>query len=282
MAMIGEWVKLVSVRERPAGVWLDAGELGEVLLPRREMPDDHVLGGEVEVFLHTDSDDRPVAAARRPLVMPGSWGMLRCVAVSKVGTFMDWGLTKDLLVPYGEQTTRMQTGRSYPVWVKVDAVTERIVGSTRIARHLGQRSHSFRAGEAVKLVIVARTKLGYQAVVDNQHIGMLFADRVFEDLRIGEHRDGFIAAVRPDGKIDLSLHQAGRARVDDLQKQILTELDGRGGFWGIGDHSSPAEIREELGVSKRAFKQAVGALLKKGEVKLETGGMRRSRSDASG
>ena len=274
MAKIGDWVVLKSVREHPAGVYLDAGELGEVLLPRREIPDGHGLGDEVAVFLHKDSEDRPVACARRPRVMPGSWGMLKCVSVSKVGAFVDWGLAKDLLVPFREQTARMIEGRHYPVWVKLDGVSQRIIGTTRISRQLDRMAHRFQPGDPVELVIYGKSPLGYKAVVNESWSGLLFADAVFEDLRIGERRTGFVKTVRGDGKLDVSLTPPGRARVDDLEKQILAELKARGGFWAIGDHSEPEEIREELGTSKRAFKQAVGALLKKRRIKMDGRGLR--------
>lgn len=274
MAKIGDWVVLKSVRERPAGVYLDAGDLGEVLLPRKEIPDGHAVGDDLSVFLHTDSEDRPVACARKPRVMPGEWGLLRCVSVSKAGAFMDWGLAKDLLVPFREQTTRMIEGRHYPVWVKVDTVSQRIIGSARIARQLDRMTHRLRAGDPVELVIFGKSPLGFKAVVNGAWSGLLFADAVFEDLRIGERRDGFVKSVRPDGKLDVSLHPPGRARVDDLEKLILAELKARGGFWAIGDHTPPDEIRDELGASKRAFKQAVGALLKKRRIRMDDRGIR--------
>lgn len=274
MANIGDWVILKSVRERPAGMYLDAGDLGEVLLPRREMPVAHVVGDEVQVFLHTDSEDRPVACARRPLVMPGAWGLLRCVSVSKSGSFMDWGLAKDLLVPFREQTTRMTEGKHYAVWVKVDKVSQRIIGTMRISRELDRMTHRFQPGDPVELVIYGKSPLGYKAVVNGTWSGLLFADAVFEDLRLGERRDGFVKTVRPDGKLDVSLTPPGRARVDNLEQQILAELKARGGFWAIGDHTPPDEIREELGASKRAFKEAVGALLRKRLIKLDGRGMR--------
>jgi len=274
MARIGDRVVLKSVRERPAGMYLDAGEMGEILLPRREIPEGHEIGDEVLVFLYTDSEDRPVACPKIPRVMPGSWGLLRCVSVSKAGAFMDWGLAKDLLVPFREQTARMIEGRHYPVWVKVDSVSQRIIGTTRLSRELDRTPHSLRVGDEVELVVFARTPLGYKAVVNGAHSALLFANDVFEELRIGERRTGYIREVRSDGKLDATLQAPGRARVDDLEKQILGELTARGGFWAIGDHTPADEIREELGVSKRTFKQAVGALLKKRRIRMDERGIR--------
>lgn len=274
MAKIGERVALRVVRAKPFGLYLDGGELGEVLLPRKEVPEGAEPGGQLEVFLHTDSEDRPVATRRFPKAMPGTCAMMKCVASTAVGGFVDWGLDKDLLVPFREQATRMIPGRSYLVWVRVDATSGRLVGSTRISRHLDKKPHSFKPGDEVALVIFARTDMGYKAIVNGSHSGLLFAEGVFQELRPGEKTKGYIAAVRPDGKLDLTLHPATRARVTDLESRILAELDARGGFWAIGDHSPAEEIHDELGVSKRTFKQAIGALWKKQRITIEDRGIR--------
>jgi uncharacterized protein len=263
MAMIGERVALKVLREKSFGLYLDGGELGEVLLPHKEVPKNNVIGGDLEVFLYTDSEDRPVATCKVPKAMPGEIAKLKCVAVSDFGAFLDWGLAKDLLVPFREQSGRMEVGRSYLVHVRVDEVSGRIVATTRIARQLDRTPHSYKPGDPVELLVFGKSELGYKAAVDGKHSGLLFAEHVFQPLQQGEKLNGFIAAVRADGKLDLSLHPSGRARVNDLEQNILAELKARGGFWAIGDHSPAAEIRDELGVSKRTFKQAIGALLRK-------------------
>lgn len=278
MAKIGERASLRILREKSFGLYLDGGELGEVLLPHREVPKDNRIGGLIDVFIHTDSEDRPVATLRKPRAMPGSFARMPCVSVTDVGAFVDWGLAKDLLVPFREQASRMQPGRSYLVFVKLDEVSGRIVGSTRISRHLDRTPHAFRPGEEVDLVIFGKTALGYKAIVNGTHSGLLFGDGVFQDLQPGEKTRGYIAAVRPDGKLDLSLHPPGRARVESLEDRILAELAARGGFWALGDHSPAAEIHDELGVSKRTFKQTLGALLKKHRITIENHGIR-LRSD---
>ena len=251
------------MREKPAGLYLDAGDLGEVLLPRAEVRPDDAIGGVIDVFLHTDSEDRPVATRRVPRAWPGGFARMRCVASTAVGAFVDWGLTKDLLVPFREQDARMETGKTYFVYVLVDAASQRIIGSTRIGRHLDRRPHAFKPGDPVELVVFRRSPLGWLAVVDGKHSGLLHADRVMQPLQIGERIEGHIAAVRPDGKLDLAPVPAGRRRISQFEDQLLAELNARGGFWAIGDDTPAAEIREELGVSKRTFKQAIGALLKR-------------------
>lgn len=274
MAKIGEVASLKILREKSFGLYLDGGELGEVLLPHREVPKDNVIGGMLEVFLYTDSEDRPVATLKRPKAMPGEFAKLKCLAVTGVGAFLDWGLPKDLLVPFGEQKTRMEPGKSHLVHVHVDEVSGRIIASARLSRHLDQTPHSYQPGEEVDLIIFAKTDLGYKAIVNGSHSGLLFADGVFQALQAGEKTKGYISGIRADGKIDLTLHAPGRARVANLEERIVAELGARGGFWGIGDHCSAAEIHDELGVSKRSFKQAVGALFKKRLILIEERGIR--------
>jgi predicted RNA-binding protein (virulence factor B family) len=274
MAKIGERASLKVLREKSFGLFLDGEDLGEILLPHKEVPRDNVIGGFLDVFLYHDSEDRPVATVKEPLVMPGGVARLKCVAITGVGAFLDWGLDKDLLVPFREQKAKMEVGRSYLVHVHVDDVSGRIVASMRVGRHLDHGPHDFKPGQPVDLVIFGKTALGYKAVVDGTHSGLLFTEGVFQDLQPGERCQGFIAAVRDDQKIDLSLHAPGRDKVSTLEETILAELNARGGFWALGDHSPAAEIHAELGVSKRTFKQSIGALLRKGVIQIGERGIR--------
>ena len=274
MAAIGERASLQILHEKSFGLFLDGGESGEILLPRREMPIKWALGDFVDVFLYNDSEDRPVATLKSPKVMPGQFARLKCVAITGVGAFLDWGLPKDLLVPFREQKVRMDVGKNYIVHVHVDEQTSRIVASTRIARYMDQTPPDYRLEQQVDLIVFGKTDLGYKVIIDGTHSGLLFANEVFQDLQPGESLAGYITAIRPDGKINVSLHAAGRAKVDDLEGQILRELEARGGFWPLGDHSPAAEINDELGVSKRTFKQATGALFKKGRIAIEKNGIR--------
>jgi len=274
MAKIGERASLKILREKSFGLYLDGGELGEVLLPHREVPKDNVIGADLDVFVYTDSEDRPVATLAKPKAMPGEFARLKCVEVTGVGAFLDWGLPKDLLVPFREQKARMEPGRTYLVRVHFDEVSGRIMASTRITRFLDKTPHHFKPGDEVDLVIFAKTDLGYKAIVNGTHSGLLFAEGVFQELQLGEKTKGYIAGVRPDGKIDLTLHASGRGKVMSLEERVLAELEARGGFWAIGDHSSAAEIHDELGVSKRTFKQAIGGLFKKGSISIEDRGIR--------
>lgn len=274
MAKIGERASLQILHEKTFGLFLDGDELGEILLPRREMPVKWALGEFVDVFLYNDSEDRPVATLKAPKVMPGHFARLKCVAITGVGAFLDWGLPKDLLVPFREQKIRMDVGKCYIAHVHIDDQTGRIIASTRIARYMDLMPHDFRIEQEVDLIIFGKTDLGYKAIINGTHSGLLFANEVFQALQPGEALKGYITDIRPDGKINLSLHPPGRAKVDDLEDRILAEIEARGGFWAIGDHSPAAEINEELGVSKRTFKQASGALFKKGRIIIEKNGLR--------
>ena len=183
------------------------------------------------MFIYTDSEDRPVATVKTPKAMPGQFAKLKCVAVTGVGAFLDWGLAKELLVPFREQMARMEVGKSYLVHVHVDEVSGRIIASARIARQLDRTPHSFKPGDEVDLIIFGKTDLGYKAIINNAHSGLLFAEGVFQPLQPGEKTKGYIAAIRDDGKIDLTLHPTGRAKVIGLEERILAELHARGGFW---------------------------------------------------
>ena len=274
MITIGTRVSITVLREKPVGLFLDAENLGEILLPRREMPLEWAIGALVDVFIYLDSEDRLVATLKQPRAMPGQFAKLTCIAVTPVGAFLDWGLPKDLLVPFREQKTRMEVGKKYLVKVLVDEESHRIVATTRIARHIDLAPADFDPGQEVELTVYGKTPMGYKAIVNNTHTGLIFANEVFQELAQGEKLKGWIAALRSDGKIDLSLRPPGRERVDDLEKQIMGELIARGGFWALTDKSPATVIYEELGVSKRTFKQTLGALMKKRLVTLTDTGIR--------
>lgn len=272
MIQIGTRASLPVLREKPVGLFLDAENLGEILLPRREMPKEWALGALIDVFIYLDSEDRLVATLKQPRAMPGQFAKLSCIATTAVGAFLDWGLPKDLLVPFREQKTRMEVGKKYLVKVLVDEESRRIVATTRIARHIDQCEADFYPGQEVELTVYGKTPMGYKAIVNNTHTGMIYANGVFQELSQGEKLQAWIATLRSDGKIDLTLQPPGRERVDDLEKEIMGELVARGGFWAITDKTPAEEIYAELGVSKRTFKQTLGALLRKRLVtQTETG-----------
>lgn len=248
--------------------------MGEILLPRREMPKEWCLGGELSVFLYFDSEDRPIATMKWPHAVPGEFAYLKVIATTPVGAFLDWGLPKDLLLPFREQKERMEVGKSYVVRVLIDPENGRIIASRRLARYLDQTPKRYREGQEVDLLIYGKTDLGYKAIINGQHTGVLYANEVFRRIRAGESTKGYISLIREDGKIDLSLYAPGREKIKSLEEQLLEQLEARGGFWNLCD-SSPADvIHRELGVSKKAFKQATGALFRKKKIVIADDGIR--------
>lgn len=275
MAHIGERADLTILKDTTPGYFLDSeGELGEVLLPRPEVIGEVTVGSKVNVFIYTDSEDRPVATMHQPLIMPGEFACLDCITTTSIGSFMDWGLPKDLFVPFREQRIRMEAGKSYVVFAYLDESSDRIVASRRLNRHFSSETPTYETGEEVDLMIYAKTDLGYKAIINGKHSGVIFANDIYQKPAPGEKMKGYIKLVRPDGKIDLSIQKTGRARINDLESRILKELQERDGFWELCDSSPPQDIYDALEVSKKAFKQATGALYKKKSITIGKDGIR--------
>lgn len=277
-ASIGARALLTVVKESSPGFFLDAGgDLGNILLPRNEVHGPCKPGEKVDVFIYCDSEDRPVATMKRPKAMPGEFACLQCVATTGVGSFLDWGLAKDLLVPFREQSSRLDVGKSYVVYVYVDPESDRVVASRRINRFLSKDPPDYTPGQQVSLMVYAKTDLGYKAIINGRHSGVIFASEVFAKPAPGEQLTGYIAKLRSDGKIDLTLQapdQSKKDRIDELEARIEAELKRRGGFWPLCDSSPPEDIHRALGVSKKAFKRATGALFKKRKITIGKDGIR--------
>lgn len=272
MAKIGERIQLPFLREVNAGSFLDGGELGELLLPNNErLTDNREM---VEVFIYRDSEGRPIATEKMPSVLPGEFGVLPLVASNNNGAFLDWGLAKDLLLPYSEQRSLPRIGQPVVVYVYLDPKSERLVASQRIARHFAMEMPSYPEGAEVDIILFGKTEMGYKVIVDGKYSGLLFKNQVFEELFYADQLKGYVTQVRNDWKIDISLYALGNAKVETLEARIERELESRGGFWDIDDKSPPEKISLELGVSKKVFKKATGALFKKRKISFEDGGIR--------
>jgi predicted RNA-binding protein (virulence factor B family) len=269
MALIGRRNTLRIVREAPPGLYLDAGELGEVLLPGRYIPENVQPGDELDVFLYFDSEDRLVATTETPLAMVGDFVELHVISASRpVGAFLDWGLAKDLLLPMREQERPARVGQWVVVHVFEDPVSGRIVASSRLRRFLNKTPPTYKQGQRVNALIFGRTPLGFKAVVDHAHLGLLYEAETSANLRIGQTTHAYVRSVRSDGKIDLRLDRSGYKRVAPLTKQITDALEAKGGYLPLNDSSSPDEIRAMFDTSKKAFKQALGALLKERKIEF--------------
>ena len=269
MAAIGKFNKLQVSRQVAFGVYLDAGTLGEVLLPRAEVPADCKVGDVLEVFLYTDSEDRPIATTRRPRAQVGQTVSLRVAQVNHAGAFLDWGLPKDLLVPFNEQRVPMREGQNYVVHVFFDKPSGRIAASSRLDAFLNEDVSGFKPMQPVNLLISSRTDMGFKAVIDQTHLGLIFKSEVLQPLRIGQKLKGFVRRVREDGRIDLSLQLQGQAARDDLGERIIAHLQANGGRSELCDRSSPEDIHVVYKVSKGNYKKAIGGLLKKGLIAVE-------------
>jgi len=269
MAEIGKKNRLRIVKSVDFGVYLDGGEHGEILLPRPYLPETWAVGDVLEVFIYIDSEDHVIATTQRPRIMVGQCAYLKVKEVNDFGAFLDWGLSKDLLVPYSEQTTKMKQGNDYVVYCYLDEDSDRIAATTKLHHHLYEHDDEFEVGQAVKLLICGRTDMGFKAVINNTHLGLIFKGDAFKPLKYGMKLDGFIKSIRADGKIDLCLQQPGQVGKKDLADQILDHLKARGGTSTLTDKSSPDEIYQQFNVSKGSYKKALGALYKRRMIVIE-------------
>lgn len=283
MATIGRRNKISIVRESAPGLYLNGGELGEILLPGRYIPRDLKQGDKLDVFIYLDSNDRLVATTETPLAMVGEFACLKVVSVNQhIGAFLDWGLSKDLLLPFREHNGPLRVGEKVVVAVYLDSKTNRIVASARLRRHLSKDTPSYAPGQPVNLLVTGQTPLGYQVIVADAHEGLLYADRVSAPIEVGQKLKGFVRLVRPSGKIDVSLDSAGYQRVASLQLQIVQALERSGGRLPFDDNSSPETIRSTFGVSKKAFKQTLGALYKRRRIRFLHPGIELLDNSSSG
>jgi len=265
MVKLGEYNVLKVVKIVDFGIYLDGGDYwGEILLPKGEnAPKDCQEGDELSVFIYFDSEDRIIATMNSPKAVVGDFALLKVVGVSRVGAFLDWGLRKDLLVPFREQREKMVEGNDYLVYVYVDRTTDRIVASSKLGKFLNHEPSNYTVGEEVELLVSRQTDLGYSVIVNNTHEAILYRNEVFQPLAIGQRLKGYIKMLREDGKIDCILQKNdGHRQVDRLSALILEKLNANGGELAVSDKSDPSEIYELFGCSKKNYKKAVGGLFR--------------------
>ena len=274
MAIIGKRNTLTVVRDSSPGLYLDGGEHGEILLPNRYVPRGIKKDDQIEVFVYRDSEDRLVATTEIPRAMVGETATLKVVGLNRlVGAFLDWGLAKDLLLPFREQSGPVRVGQDVVVRIYVDQKTQRIVASMKLDRDSAMEPPDYRPGQPVEFLITEKTKLGYKALVEGKHSGLLYHDGLTVPVAVGMQLKGFVRIMRPDGKIDLVLEQPGYQRVAPLARRIVQALQRNGGRLGVDDDSSPEAIREAFGASKKAFKQALGTLYKRRRIRFTRPGI---------
>jgi len=275
MIKIGEFANLEIVKEVDFGLYLDGGPFGEILLPNNTVPANAKVGEDIEVFIYLDSEDRIIATTMKPKLTVGDFAVLEVKAVGEYGAFLDWGLVKDLFVPFREMKEKMQIGKSYLVRAYIDGTSDRIAASSNLNRFVKRESEELEKGEEVNIIIAEETDLGFKVVVNKKYWGLVFRNEVFQKLEIGEKLNAFVKQVREDKRLDISLKKQGyQKQIPDDVAVVLNKLEAQNGFISITDKSSPAEIKSHFNMSKKAFKRAVGSLYKERKITLEKEGIR--------
>jgi predicted RNA-binding protein (virulence factor B family) len=274
MVEIGKYNTLKIVKDLDFGVYLDGGDDLEILLPARYVPRNVKPGDEVEVFIYHDNEGRIIATTAKPLAVVGEFQWMECKSVNDMGAFLEWGLMKDLLVPFREQKMPMREGKWYLVYVHLDHVTERIVASARVDKFLDNVPPVYEFNQEVDLLVADETEIGYKVIINNLHWGLIYHNEIYRRLERGEHLKGYIKEVREDEKIDVSLTRLGYEKVEGIAGIILDALKVQKGFLAVHDKSPADEIYSLFGCSKKSFKQAIGALYKKKLISIEPTGIR--------
>ena len=274
MLNIGNYNTLRITKILSFGAYLDGGEGKEILLPTRYVPDGAQVGDEVKVFIYHDNEGRLIATTLHPNAVVGEFAFMQVKSVNTTGAFLDWGLMKDLLVPYKEQKLTMREGKWYLVYVRLDHVTGRVMASARIEKFLNNIPPKYEFNQEVSLLVADDTEIGYKVIVNNLHWGMVYHNQVFQRLEKGEHLKGYVKEIREDDKLDISLTPLGYQKVDGIAQTILQALQMQNGFLPVHDKSDPEVIYSLFRCSKKAFKQAIGALYRQHRIALEPDGIR--------
>lgn len=269
MIKIGQHNNLRIKKFVDFGLYLDDEDDGEILLPKRYMPKNVAVDDYIDVFIYADSDDTLIATTLTPLASVGEAAYLRVVEVNKVGAFLDWGLTKDILVPFGEQHRVMEVGRSYIVYLYLDKYADRVVASSKVNKFIKDEATCYETNQVVNLMIAGKTDLGYKAIINNAHFGMIFENDVFQNLKFGQKLQGYIKNIRPDNKIDLTLQLVNQDSRLSLADQILDYLKQHDGQCSLTDKSRPEDIYKQFAVSKSNYKNALGGLYKKRLISID-------------
>ncbi|QDF66860.1 GntR family transcriptional regulator [Shewanella sp. SNU WT4] len=274
MIQLGKTSTLEVVKQVPFGYYLNALELGQVLLPNKLAPKSCQIGDQVEVFLHLDSEDQILATTRMPKAQVGQFASLKVVSTSRFGAFLDWGLDKDLLLPFAEQEKPLEVGNYVLVYIHINHADDRIVASAKLNKFVDKAPAFYNEGEQVDLLIAGRTDLGYKAIINGAHWGVLYKDEVFQILKPGYKTKGYIKRMRSDDKIDLQLTRGTKDELDSQSLSIMIKLQQAGGFLPLTDKTDAEVIYQTLAMSKKAFKKCIGGLYKQQKIDIQTTGIR--------
>ena len=272
MINIGEYNELEVVKQLEFGIYLRADDI-EILMPTKWIPVGTRIGDLLNVFIFRDSDDRLIATTVVPFATANTFAFLEVKQTNSIGAFLDWGMDKDLMVPFREQQIKMDPGSSYVVYVYVDEKTNRLAASARLNKFIEGNDLTIREGDKVDLLIYSETPLGFNAIINNHYSGLIYKNEIFETIRIGDKVKGFVNRIREDNKIDLRLQKSGFELVDEVKWNILKIMKEGDGLLSLGDNSTPEEIKAKLHISKKAFKKAIGALYRERLIKLTEKGI---------
>ena len=273
MIRLGEYNTLEILRETDPGLYLGDTQENVVLLPHRYKPENFNIGDMLEVFVYLDYEERPVATTLTPHVLLNDFGYLHCSDVNEFGAFMDWGVQKQLFVPFKEQARPMKVGNWYIVYLSMDEQTNRLVGSSKTNKYLNNDTVTLQKFDEIDIMVTHITDLGANVIVDGKHKGLIFINDIFEDIRTGDTMKAFVKSVRDDNKIDVVLQSPGYRSIEPNANFILEELKAAGGFMPLHDKSEPQDIKNELGMSKKSFKKAIGTLYKDKQILIKTDGI---------
>ncbi|HYG39688.1 MAG TPA: S1-like domain-containing RNA-binding protein [Cytophagales bacterium] len=273
MIKVGEYNDLIVEKFVDFGLYLLA-DGDSILLPKKYVPENIEVGDSIKVFIYTDSEDRLIATTLNPIAVVGDFAPLVVKDVNNYGAFMEWGLEKDLFVPFKEQSKRMQPGKKYVVKVLLDPRTNRVIGSTKLSFFFKKNEIELKTGEEVDLLIYDQTDLGYQAIINDKYSGMLYYNEVFKKVEVGSYLTGYVKNIRPDNKIDLTINKVGKDSVDDAREQVLEALKKNNNFLPLNDDSDPEQIKKQLQMSKKTFKKAIGGLYKEKLIEFDDNGIR--------
>lgn len=273
MIKLGVYNILKVERETPQGIYLSSEDNDEVLLPNRYVPEDIFPGKEIEVFVYKDSEDRPVATTQKVFLLLGEYAMLKVVKLTKFGAFMDWGLDKNLLVPFSEQNIDMEEEKSYPIYLYLDEETQRLAGSTRLDDFFDNNQLELEIDQEVDIFIFEETSLGYKVIVNNKYTALLYHNEIFQKITIGDSKKAYVKKIREDNKVDVSLEKSGYSNIDSFAQQIMQSLENNMGFLALTDKTDADIIKDELQMSKKNFKKAIGYLYKNKKIELKDDGI---------
>lgn len=271
---LGDYNRLVILREVEFGLYLDGGNEGEILLPKRYVPAHYTIGDALDVFVYLDQDERLVATTETPLAKVGEFAFLSCSWVNEYGAFLNWGLMKDLFCPFREQKKRMEIGHQYIVYVYVDEESYRIVSSAKVEHFLSSDKPSYKSGDEVDILVWQKTDLGFKVIINNRYGGLIYSNQIFRPVHPGNRLKAYISTVRDDGKIDVTLQPFGQKQTENFVEELLQYLRSHGGYCELGDKSDAELIKQRFHVSKKTYKKAIGDLYKRRLISIQPDGIR--------